>query len=51
LRTLTGGLFGLMTVWYLYPLIEETMRDTYALLTRKMERAAQIPVRESGDSK
>ncbi len=51
LRTLTGGLFGLMTVWYLYPLIEQTMQDTYALLTRKMERAAQIPATESGGSK
>lgn len=51
LRTLTGGLFGLMTVWYLYPLIEDTMRDTYALLTRKIERVSQEHSVESGDAR
>jgi uncharacterized membrane protein len=37
LRTLTGGLFGSLTAWYLYPLIEETMKDSRALLTSKKE--------------
>lgn len=36
LRTLTGGLFGLTTAWYIYPLIEETMRETQAMITQKM---------------
>lgn len=36
LRTLTGGLFGFTTAWYIYPLIEETMRETRAMITQKM---------------
>ena len=36
LRTLTGGLFGFTTAWYLYPLIEETMLDTRRTILRKM---------------
>jgi uncharacterized membrane protein len=28
LRTITGTLFGVMTTWYLYPMIEETMKVT-----------------------
>jgi uncharacterized membrane protein len=42
LRTLTGGLFGLMTAWYLYPMIEETMRETRRMMTRKMAVAAKL---------
>jgi uncharacterized membrane protein/glutaredoxin len=38
LRTLTGGLFGLMTAWFGYPLVEETMRDTRRALTVKFKR-------------
>jgi uncharacterized membrane protein len=36
LRTLTGGLFGFTTAWYLYPLIEETMLETRRKVLRKM---------------
>ncbi len=36
-RTLTGGLFGVLSAWYLYPLIEETMKDTRALILSKKE--------------
>ncbi|MDR3575134.1 MAG: DUF2085 domain-containing protein [Anaerolineaceae bacterium] len=36
LRTLTGGLFGFTTAWYLYPLIEETMLETRRTILRKM---------------
>jgi uncharacterized membrane protein len=36
LRSLTGGLFGIMTAWYIYPLIEATMRETRAMLARKV---------------
>ncbi|MDZ4160080.1 MAG: DUF2085 domain-containing protein [Anaerolineaceae bacterium] len=36
LRTLTGGMFGWMTAWYVYPLIEEAMSETRRMITRKM---------------
>lgn len=36
LRTLTGGLFGWMTAWYLFPLIEDTARETRRILQRKL---------------
>lgn len=42
LRTLTGGLFGWMTAWYLFPMIEETMRETRAILQRKFAVVEQI---------
>ena len=35
LRTLTGALFGGLTAWYLYPLIEESMKETQAFLVSK----------------
>lgn len=35
LRTLTGGLFGLMTAWYLFPMIEKSSRETRQVLKRK----------------
>jgi uncharacterized membrane protein len=41
LRTVTGGLFGVMTAWYLYPLIEESMRETRRLMLRKQAIASQ----------
>jgi uncharacterized membrane protein len=37
-RTLTGGLFGFMTAWFGYPMVEETMRETRALMQRKLNR-------------
>jgi uncharacterized membrane protein len=42
LRTLTGGLFGIMTTWYLYPMIEETMRETYRLVSHKIAAVTQL---------
>jgi len=42
LRTITGGLFGLMTAWYLFPTIEESMRETRALLARKKAIVPQL---------
>ncbi len=42
LRTITGGLFGLMTAWYLFPMIEESMRETRALVARKMAIVPQL---------
>ncbi|MFN7037023.1 MAG: DUF2085 domain-containing protein [Bellilinea sp.] len=42
LRTITGVLFGGTTGWYLFPMIEESMRETRALLTQKQSVVAQI---------
>ncbi len=36
LRTLTGGLFGWMTAWYLYPMLEDAARETRYIVQRKM---------------
>ncbi|RMF42404.1 MAG: DUF2085 domain-containing protein, partial [Anaerolineae bacterium] len=38
LRTLTGGLFGLTTAWFIFPMVEQAMRDTRALLESKLAR-------------
>ena len=35
LRSLTGFLFGSLTAWYLYPIIEESMKETRAFLASK----------------
>ena len=35
LRVITGFLFGLMTAWFMFPLIEESMADTRRLLAKK----------------
>ena len=35
MRVLTGVLFGGMTAWFMFPLIEEAMVETRALLTKK----------------
>ena len=35
LRVLTGFLFGIMTAWFMFPLIEESMAETRILLARK----------------
>jgi len=42
LRTITGVLFGGTTGWYLFPMIEESMRETRALLTQKQTVVSQI---------
>jgi uncharacterized membrane protein len=36
LRTITGALFGFTTAWYIFPLIESSMRETRRVLARKM---------------
>lgn len=36
LRTLTGGLFGWMTAWYLFPMLEETARETRHIIRHKI---------------
>lgn len=41
LRTLTGGLFGLMTAWFGYPMVEETMADTRRFMASKFAKVRQ----------
>lgn len=41
LRTLTGGLFGVMNVWLAYPYLEESMGETRAIVSAKLEAADQ----------
>lgn len=38
LRTLTGGLFGFISAWFGYPLVEDSMRDTQSYLDAKRKR-------------
>jgi uncharacterized membrane protein len=35
LRSITGFMFGWVTAWYLYPMIEESMRETRRIVLRK----------------
>ena len=55
LRTLTGGLFGFITAWFGYPLVEESMRDTQQYLESKRTRLrsqvarAIVPAQPPGD--
>jgi uncharacterized membrane protein len=44
LRTVTGSLFGIMTAWYLFPLIEESMSETRRMMTRKQAIASQVGI-------
>ncbi len=39
LRTLTGGLFGVMNVWLAYPYVEESFAETRALISAKLQAA------------
>ncbi len=41
LRVLTGGLFGVMTAWYLFPIFEESMRETRNIVARKIAVVTQ----------
>jgi hypothetical protein len=40
-RWLTGILFGLTTVWLLFPMLEAAMRDLQAQTARQLERACR----------
>ncbi|HZW02715.1 MAG TPA: DUF2085 domain-containing protein [Anaerolineaceae bacterium] len=42
LRTITGGLFGLMTAWYLFPMIESSMRETRVMMSSKVTIVDQL---------
>ncbi len=50
LRVITGALFGGTTAWYLFPLLEESMRETRALLGSKMVIADQLKIRDDAKS-
>jgi uncharacterized membrane protein len=39
LRTLTGFLFGFMSVWLAYPYIEESMQETHQAISAKLVKA------------
>ena len=39
MRVLTGGLFGIMTAWFAYPAVEESMKDTREVLIKKFAAA------------
>lgn len=41
LRTLTGTLFGWTTAWYLFPMIEQSTRETLGFIQRKIAVAQQ----------
>ncbi len=41
LRAITGILFGALSVWLIYPYVEEAMRDTYAQSVRQLERLSR----------
>lgn len=46
LRTITGGLFGWMTAWYLFPMLEDTARETRQIMRRKLAVIQQKPIED-----
>lgn len=44
LRALTGWLFGYVTAWYGYPLMEESMKDSLTYMESKLRRVQQQEV-------
>jgi uncharacterized membrane protein len=41
LRAITGILFGVLTVWLLYPYVEEAMQDTYSQSVKQLGRLSR----------
>ena len=41
LRTITGTLFGALSVWLIYPYVEDSMRDTYAASSQQLQRISE----------
>ncbi len=41
LRTITGTLFGALSVWLIYPSVNEAMRDTYAQSVHQLQRISE----------
>lgn len=44
LRVITGSLFGLTTAWFVFPMMEDNMRDTRKILTQKINSIKTIAV-------
>ncbi len=49
LRTITGVLFGVLSVWLIYPYVEEAMRETYAMSVQQLERVRQRAMSPTGE--
>jgi uncharacterized membrane protein len=49
LRTITGALFGFFTAWYIYPMMEENMKDIRTNLARKLTIKRKLQQRESAE--
>ena len=47
LRTVTGALFGLVTAWYVYPMMEESMKEIRTSMAIKMAIKKKLIERES----
>jgi uncharacterized membrane protein len=50
LRSLTGGLFGFMTAWFGYPMTEQAMAETRAIMASKRLRLVAQAFSEKGSS-
>lgn len=48
LRAITGILFGALSVWLIYPYVEEAMRDTYAQSVKQLERLSRRELNPNG---
>lgn len=46
LRTLTGGLFGWVTAWYLFPMLEDTAKETRKLILHRMAVVEQLDAQQ-----
>ncbi len=44
LRTVTGTLFGVLSVWLIYPYVEVAMRDTYAQSMNQLQKLSRRAV-------
>jgi Predicted membrane protein len=47
LRVLTGALFGFFTAWYIYPIMEENMKDIRTSMARKLTIKRKLQQSES----
>jgi uncharacterized membrane protein len=47
LRIITGGLFGFMTAWFGYPMVEESMAETRLVMESKWRRIQRIQKKAS----
>lgn len=48
LRVITGGLFGLTTAWFGYPMVEQTMAETRQIMAAKLIRIKSgVSIRQS----